>query len=611
MIVGSSALAAFPLRLATAQDSTANSAASAASAAIEQRIDELVGQMTIEEKLGQMSKEGFPKDLPDASKAEIRAGRWGSLYNGGTAAEKAEAQRIALEESRLHIPLIYAQDIIHGFRTTFPIPLGESCTWNPDLIERGARVAAIEATREGIQWTFSPMLDICRDARWGRIAETLGEDPYLSGLLGAAMVRGYQGTSLSNPDSLAACGKHYVGYGAAEAGRDYNTTYIPDVLLRNVYLRPFHAAEEAGLASIMSAFNDLNDVPASANPFTLRQVLRNEWGFDGVVCSDYQSVTELIPQGFAADDREAALKAIRAGVDIEMVSKSYYEYGKELIESGQLDPKLVDESVRNILRLKFRLGMFGERAKAIPAEEAGPSAEGLEVAKQLAEQSLVLLKNDNNALPLSKSIGHLAVIGPLADSAKDQLGSWAVGGEKYVRTPLAALRDELGNDRVLYAPGLATSRDMSHDGFAAAVDAANNADAVVVFLGEEAAMSGEAASRAYLDLPGAQAELVSELAKTGKPLIAVIMAGRPLTFHETAAKLSAILWSFHPGTMGGPAIAETLFGDNVPSGKLTVTFPRTVGQCPIYYDHMNTGRPAWEDVPASKDKYTSKYIDVS
>jgi beta-glucosidase len=581
------------------------------SADIEHRIDDLLSQMTLEEKLGQMSQKGFPEPFSETAKDEIRHGRWGSLYNGGTAAEKAEAQRIAITESRLHIPLIYAHDIIHGFRTTYPIPLGESATWNPEMIRQSAHLTAIEATREGEHWTFAPMMDIGRDARWGRIAETLGEDPYLSGVMAAAMVQGFQGDSLSAPDSIAACGKHYVGYGAAEAGRDYNTTWIPQQLLRNVYLVPFHAAELAGAASFMSAFNDLNGVPASANEFTLRQVLRNEWGFGGMVVSDYQAVTELIPHGYAADDADAALKCIRAGVDMEMVSTAYYDKAKQLIDSGQLDPKLIDDAVGNILRLKFRLGLFGDKGLAKPASPAAPDAQTLDMAKKIAEQSLVLLKDENGALPLSQSVGKVAVIGPLADSAVDQLGSWAVGGEEYVQTPLASLRARLGDARVLWAPGLKTSRDASHDGFAAAVDAANNADVVLLFLGEEAAMSGEAASRTTLNLPGAQEDLVAEIAKTGKPMIAVIMAGRPLTFHETAAKMSAVLWSFDPGTMGGPAIVDTLFGDSVPSGKLTVTFPRTVGQCPIYYDHMNTGRPAWADGPASKDKYTSKYIDVS
>ena len=577
---------------------------------VEQRVDALLARMTLEEKLGQMSQNTFPGGLSDKAKDEIRQGRWGSFFNGGTAEEKAEAQRITLHESRLGIPLIYGQDIIHGWNTCYPIPLGESSTWNLPSIERSARLTAREAARAGIHWTFSPMMDIAHDARWGRIAESLGEDPYLSGEIAAAMVRGYQGDSLSDPDSIAACGKHYVGYGAAEAGRDYNTTSIPEPLLRNVYLRPFQAAKNAGIASYMSAFNDLNGVPASGNAFTLRRVLRDEWKFDGLVVSDWEAVTELIPHGYAADPSDAALKAIRAGVNMEMVSTSYYDNAKTLIDSGKLDPKLIDDAVRNILRVKFRLGLFDDKGKAVPKTIDVPSDEGLAIAKQLAAQSLVLMKNNNGALPLSKSIGKIAVIGPLADSAHDQMGCWANGNEKYVRTPLAALRERLGDSRVLFAAGLKNSRDTSHDGFAAAVDAVRGADVAVLFLGEESSLSGEANSRAFLNLPGAQNELVAELAKTGKPLIAVILAGRPLTFHETAEKTAAVLWAWHPGMMGGPAIVDALFGDSVPCGKLTVTFPRTVGQLPMYYNHPNTGRPAATTGPIAEDKYRSKYIDV-
>ncbi|HEY1923082.1 MAG TPA: glycoside hydrolase family 3 N-terminal domain-containing protein, partial [Tepidisphaeraceae bacterium] len=379
----------------------------------EQQIDNLLAKMTLQEKLGQMSQTGFEDKLTDKTRAEIRAGRWGSLYGFGRHEMKTEIQGIAMTESRLGIPLIFGADLIHGFRTTFPIPLGESASWNPDLIQQAARITAHEATLEGVHWTFAPMMDICRDPRWGRIAETLGEDPYLSATLASAMVHGFQGDSLADPDSIAACGKHYVGYGAAEGGRDYNTTSIPEALLRNVYLRPFAAAHEAGIASFMSAFNDLNGVPASANAFTLRQILRNEWKFDGVVVSDYESVKELIEHGYAADPRDAALKAITAGVNMEMVSTSYYDNGASLVQSGQLDPRLIDEAVRNILRLKFRLGLFGDRGTYIPKARVAPAPESLIVAKRLAKQSIVLLKNDHATLPLSTSVGTIAVIGPM------------------------------------------------------------------------------------------------------------------------------------------------------------------------------------------------------
>jgi beta-glucosidase len=578
---------------------------------IERRIDDLLAKMTLQEKLGQMSQSGFPEKLTDKIKNELRHGRWGSFYGGAPPAVKAEAQRIAMKESRLGIPLIFGSDFIHGFRITFPIPLGESASWNPELIRQAARATALEAAREGMHWTFAPMMDISRDPRWGRIAETLGEDPYLSGVLGAAMVHGFQGDSLGAADSIAACGKHYVGYGAAEGGRDYNTTWIPEALLRNVYLRPFEAAQEAGIASFMSAFNDLNGVPASANAFTLRDVLRHEWRFDGVVVSDYESVKELIEHGYAADLRDAAMRGISAGVNMEMVSTSYYDNGESLVKSGQLDPRLIDEAVRNILRLKFRLGLFGPKGERVPEKRSARAPEALAIAKLLAEQSLVLIKNEHGMLPLSKSVGRIAIIGPLATSRVDQLGAWAADRGSLAITPLVAFRRALGERRVTYAQGLKDSEDKSREKFATALEVARGADVVILFLGEDESMTGEASSRAYLNLPGAQEELVNEVAKIGKPMIAVIMAGRPLTFHDVAQKMDAVLWAWHPGSEGGPAIMDTIFGDSVPSGKLTVTFPRTVGQIPIYYNHMNTGRPASVSGPYADEKYTSKYLDVS
>ncbi len=585
---------------------------------IEHRIDALLARMTLAEKLGQMSQLGSVEPpLTDAVRDGIRNGRWGSFLNAGRFEERAEAQRIALKESRLGIPLIFGRDVIHGYKTVFPIPLGQSASWNPDLIEQAARIAAREASSVGIHWTFAPMLDIARDPRWGRIAEGLGEDPYLGSVLAAAMVRGFQGASLDAPGSIAACAKHYVAYGAAEGGRDYNDSWIPEVLLRNVYLRPFRAVRDAGVATYMSAFEDLNGVPASGNEFTLRRVLRDEWKFDGFVVSDWDSVFEMISHGYAADSRDAAFKGVRAGVDMEMDSTTYHDNLQSLIESGKVSIAWVDQSVRNILRVKFRLGLFD---KPVPAA-ADPSAilapESLDIAKKIAAQSAVLLKNEGHALPLSKSIGKLAVIGPLADSPADQMGCWNVDGNPAdARTPLAALKAMLGESRVVYVQALKNSRDTSRENFAQALEAARGADAVLLFLGEEASLSGEARSRALLDLPGAQEELVAEVSKAGKPMTAVILAGRPLTFHRVAEKVHAVLYAWHPGVMGGPAIADLLFGDTVPSGKLTVTFPRTVGQVPIYYSHTNTGRPpSAEDLgiaighPEPKG-YVSKYIDV-
>jgi len=579
-------------------------------AEIEKKIDALFVKMTVEEKLGQMSQALFG-DLSDGRKEEIRRGRWGSFFGGGTAAQKAEAQHIALQESRLGIPLIYGEDVIHGKNTTFPIPLGQAASWDPELVRQAARVAAQETAATGTHWTFSPMMDIARDPRWGRIAEGFGEDPVLASRMAVAMVRGYQGDSLEAADSIAACAKHYAGYGAAEGGRDYNSTWIPENLLRDLYLAPFQASREAGVATYMSAFNDLNGVPASANAFILRQILRDEWKFDGFVVSDYTAIAELIPHGYAADSADAALKGIRGGVDMEMVRTDYWDHGKELIASKQLDPKLLDEAVRNILRIKFQLGLFDAKGRQPPAGAAPPTAAALETARKLAAESLVLLKNQNGALPLAQSVGTLAVIGPLADSPRDQLGTWANGPADTAITPLTALREALGASRVVYAPGLKNSRDESHDEFSLAVGLARRADAVVLFLGEEAALSGEASSRAYLDLPGAQEALVNEVAQTGKPVIVVIMAGRPLTFHNAAAKAGAVLYAWHSGTIGGPAIADVILGKAAPSGRLPVTFPRTVGQVPIYYNHLNTGRPPSETGPEAQDKFRSKYLDVS
>jgi beta-glucosidase len=585
---------------------------------IEQRIEALVNRMTIEEKLGQMSQTTFPKPLTENVRQEIRKGRWSSFFNGGTPEEKAELQRIALKESRLGIPLIFGHDVIHGYQTVFPIPLGQAASWDADLIRQAARIAAREASADGVNWTFSPMIDIARDPRWGRIAESLGEDPLVTGVLGAAMVRGFQGESLDAPGSIAACGKHYVGYGAAEAGRDYNTTWIPEPLLREVYLKPFKFAKDAGVATYMTAFNDLNGVPASANSFTIRRVLHDEWRFNGFVVSDYTSIHELIEHGYAADGKDAALKAALAGVDMEMVSTDYFDYLPSLIKAGKVDLKLIDQSVRNILRVKFHLGLFSQRTPRPPDDTAKLNSEPLTVARRLAAESLVLLKNERGTLPLAKSIGKVAVVGPLADSAQDQVGTWVISGRiDQVRTPLAAIRQALGESRVLWAPGLKTSRDTSHDGFKAAVQAARKADAVLLFLGEEAILSGEAHSRAFLNLTGAQEELVEEVARTSKPIVVIILAGRPLTFQRLTAKVNALLYAWHPGTMGGPAITDVVFGDAVPAGKLTATFPRTVGQVPIYYAHKNTGRPASPKdlgvptgVPRDPTGYVSRYLDV-
>jgi beta-glucosidase len=586
-------------------------------AEIEKQIDALISRMTLEEKLGQMSQSTSMRNpISEEIKQQIRQGRWGSFLNAGFPADRAEAQRIAVKESRLKIPLLFGRDVIHGYRTVFPIPLGQSATWNPDLIERAAAIAAREASAEGIHWTFAPMLDITRDPRWGRVAETLGEDPYLAGQLGAAMIRGFQGKSLGTAGTLAACAKHFAGYGAAEAGRDYNSTFIPENQLREVFLPPFRAAITAGVATFMTAFNALNGVPASGSRFLLDRILRKEWKFEGLVVSDYESVLEMVKHGYAADPAEAAMKGVTAGVEMEMVSTTYFEHLRGLVERRQVPMATIDAAVRRILHLKHQLGLFDDPMRSASAVEITPDARAL--AKEAAIGSFVLLKNANGVLPLAASVNRIALIGPLADSAVDQMGSWVMDARtEETETPLASLRKKYGADRVQYVPVLTNSRDTSRANFDAAITAAKSSDVVLLLLGEEQILSGEAHSRAFLNLPGAQEALVDEIAKTGKPIVTVILAGRPLTFHSVAAKSAAVIYAWHPGTMGGPALVELLNGERSPSGRLSMSFPRAVGQIPIYYNHLNTGRPASAGElgvplgnPVDPQGFTSKYLDV-
>ena len=603
---------------------TAFAAQPATEAELEIAVEKLLSQMTLAEKLGQMSQQHYntksATNPTDSAKA-VRNGQVGSFLNPDSAATVNKLQKVAVEESRLKIPLIFGIDVIHGYRTLFPIPLGQSCSWNPELIEAAGRVAAVEASSAGIRWTFAPMLDITRDARWGRIAETLGEDPYLTGQLGAAMVRGFQGQTLSDPQSIAACAKHYVGYGATEGGRDYNTTLIPEPELRNMYLPSFKAARDAGVQTFMSAFNDLNGVPTSGNAFTLRKILRDEWAFDGFVVSDWESVMELIPHGFAADKRDAARLGINAGVDMEMVSTTYRTYGEALVKDGATSTATLDNAVRHILRVKFRLGLFTNPYTDTKQPSVQLTEQNLNVARELATESMVLLKNERNLLPLSADTKTIAVIGPLADSQTDMRGCWSCQARvEECKTVYSAFKDAVGTkSTVLFAPGLkhATSNDTTD--IAAAVKIAGKADVVVLCVGESHELSGEARCRAFLDLPGAQNQLIEAIAATEKPIVLVVFGGRPLTFGRAADLSQAILFAWHPGTMAGPAITDLLLGDANPSGKLTTTFPRTIGQIPLYYNHKNTGRPAKldkEDVgaplgtPQDPQGYFSKYLDV-
>ncbi|HEX6623267.1 MAG TPA: beta-glucosidase BglX, partial [Pyrinomonadaceae bacterium] len=612
---------------------------------VERKINALLAQMTLEEKLGQLQQlDGHADGRFREEHVELtRKGLLGSTLNVRGAKQSNELQRVAVEQSRLKIPLIFGFDVIHGYRTIFPIPLGEAASWDAAAVERAAAVAAKEAKSAGVHWTFAPMVDIARDARWGRIAEGSGEDPYLGSALARARVRGFQGTDYSAPDRVVACAKHWVAYGAAEAGRDYNTTDMSERTLREVYLPPFKAAVDAGVGTFMSAFNDLNGVPTSGNHFTLTKILRGEWKFDGFVVSDYESVREMLNHGYAANEAEAARLGLSAGVDMEMVSRLYNKHGASLLSGRGLTQAEIDEAVRRILRVKFRAGLF-EKPYADEARERAAilNAEHLAAAREVAARSMVLLKNERGTLPLSKTVGTVAVVGPLSDDPKAVLGSWAGDGRSEDAVSLlAGIKAKVSpQTRVLHAKGVAidvrgatgnydapppqasnaggtnvasaantevarlATTPVGPDSIAEAVRVAREADVVVVAVGETAEMSGEAASRTSLDLPGRQPELLQAIQETGKPYAVVLMNGRPLSINWLAENSPAILETWFAGTQAGHAIADVLFGDVNPGGKLPVTFPRHAGQSPIYYNYKTTGRPPTDQ------KYTSKYLDM-
>ena len=581
---------------------------------VEARVDKLLSQMTLQEKIGQMNQISAGGDVAQYADA-LRAGQIGSILNEVDPEKINEYQRLAVEESRLGIPLLVSRDVIHGFHTLFPIPLGLAATFDPELVEEGARIAAIEATAQGIRWTFSPMLDIARDPRWGRIAEGSGEDTYLDARMGEAMVRGYQG-NLADSTSMAACIKHFVGYGAAEGGRDYNSTYLTERQLRNVYLPPFEAAVKAGALTLMTSFNDNDGVPSTGNTFVVKDILRGEWGFDGLVVTDWNSMGEMIAHGFGEDRKDVAEKAVKAGVDMDMMTYGFLSHLEELVKEGAVKEKAIDQAVRNILRVKVMLGLFEHPYVDVAAGRAVQYApEHLAAAQKTAEESAILLKNAG-VLPLKAGV-RMLVTGPLADAPHDQLGTWSFDGEKeHTVTPLKALQARfLG--QVTYVPGLRFSRE-KRERFDDVLAAARRADVVLAFVGEEAILSGEAHSLADLNLKGSQSELLQALRSTGKPVVAVVMAGRPLTIERDLPHCDALLYSFHPGTMGGPALANLLFGDVVPSGKTPVTFLRTAGQAPMYYNHNMTGRPfigglLLDDIPLEAGQTslgnTSYYLD--
>ncbi|MEE4198391.1 MAG: glycoside hydrolase family 3 N-terminal domain-containing protein [Bacteroidales bacterium] len=561
------------------------------------KIDELIGKMTLDEKIGQLNQlMNFVDTIPvDPYFYDLlKEGKVGSVLNGYSPELIHEMQRIAVEESRLGIPLLVGRDVIHGYRTIFPVNIGLAATFNPGLVRECASIAAAEARSEGINWTFAPMMDISRDPRWGRMVESSGEDPYLAEEMTRASVRGFQGDKLSDPQKIAATAKHYVGYGAAIGGRDYNTTLIPEAELRNIYLRPFKVAVDEKVASVMSGFNELNGIPTTGNRYTIREILKNEWNFDGFVVSDWASVTNLTIHGYARDSMDATYKAFTAGVDMDMSGMHYMQNLKSLVENGSIDEKQIDDAVRRILNIKYQLGLFenpyGTRKNEILTEKA------LDIAKKSVIQSTVLLQNNNRLLPLSKDVNNIAVIGPMANAPYEQMGTWVFDGrEENTITPLMALSDYLGKERIHYAPGLEISRTRNRNGFPEAIQAAKKSDVVLLFMGDESILTGEAHCRAELTLPGYQNQLIDEISKLNKPTVLVMMTGVIHMIEPYLEKVDALLYGWHPGTMGGPGYVDLLFGIESPSGKLPMTFPRTEGQIPVYYNHNNTGHPPSEE----------------
>jgi beta-glucosidase len=597
-------------------------------------VDDLMGRMTLEEKIGQLNllSVGFdvtgPQLSQDADK-KVRGGMVGGVFNTYTPVAVRKLQAEAIKESRLGIPLLFGYDVIHGHKTIFPIPLGLSCTWNMDSIERGARIAANEATADGLNWTFSPMVDIARDPRWGRIAEGAGEDPYLGSQIARAMVRGYQGDDLTRSNVLMACVKHFALYGAAEAGRDYNTVDMSRLQMYQYYLPPYRAAVEAGVGSVMSSFNEVDAIPATANHWLLTDLLRNQWGFQGFVVTDYTAINEMSEHGMGNLRMDAKL-ALKAGVDMDMVGETFLNYLPGLVAGGDIPEDLINQACRRILEAKYKLGLFTDPYRGASEQRASSeilTPENRQAAREIARQSFVLLKNERQLLPLKKS-GTIALVGPLADDQVDLLGSWHAAGDwqKAVSvqagisnvagstvTVLHAKGANLVDDPALRATLKAFGAEIPADDRSPqellneAVEVAGRADVVVAVLGESAGMSGEAASRSDIGLPQCQKDLLQALVDTGKPVVLVLMNGRPLTLTWEAGHCGAIVETWFGGTEAGNAVADVLFGDYNPSGKLTATFPRSVGQIPIYYNHKHTGRPFKGD---PNFKYASRYLDV-
>lgn len=585
---------------------------------IDQRVDSVLKLMTLDEKIGQLNQySGFEEATgpvtEEADKPEqLRKGMIGSMLNVTGAVKTRQAQEMALQ-SRLKIPLLFGQDVIHGYRTIFPIPLAEAASWDLEAIELSARVAATEASAAGIHWTFAPMVDISRDPRWGRVMEGAGEDPYLGSLVAAARVKGFQGNGPGNTDALMACGKHFAAYGAAVGGRDYNSVDMSLQQLHNVYLKPYKAAVDAGVATMMTSFNDINGIPATAHKYILREVLRDKWNFKGFVLSDWGSVGEMINHGYSAGEADAAKAALLAGCDMDMESRCYIKNMESLVLSGAISEDVIDESVRLILRKKFEMGLFDDPFRFSNEEREKQQWDNKahrNIARNMARKSIVLLKNDKELLPLKENVKTIAMIGPLVKAVGENNGFWSYSWpDDTVRivTQWQGILNRAGNQaHLLYAKGCGITEPDS-SGFKEAVEIAMRADVVIMSVGESANMSGEAKSRSNIQLPGVQEELIKAVYATGKPLVIIINAGRPLVFNWTADHAQAILYTWWLGTEAGNAIADVVFGDYNPSGKLPMSFPRSEGQIPVYYSYFNTGRPPKDENDLN---YVSAYIDM-
>ncbi len=578
-------------------------------------VADLLARMTMQEKIGQMvlmsgyGRTPGPVKEQAALETAIRSGDCGNVFNVIGVAQVRRLQRMAIEETRLGIPLMFGFDTVHGFRTIFPIPLGETASWNLELMEQTARVAAKESSAAGLNWTFAPVVDISRDPRWGRISEGAGEDPLLGALVAQARVRGFQGTDWGASDTVLACAKHFAAYGAVQAGRDYNAVDMSERLLREVYLPPFFAAKEAGVASVMTAFSELNGTPATANRFLLRNILRNEWDFKGFVVSDFAGISEMVAHGSAGDDSEAGRQALKAGVDMDMQGGVYQQHLERMLAERTIMPEQIDTAAARVLEAKFRLGLFEDPFRRCDEsrEQRTRLASGhRDLAYRAACESFVLLKNEPEVLPF-KPGRKIAVIGPLADSRKDLLGSWKGDGEwEELEAILSAIRRSNAEGEVRFAQGCEV-RSANQTGFAEALEAVRQSDLAVLVMGESSDMSGEAKSRTDIGLPGVQTELLRQIRALGKPTVLVLLNGRPLVLEDESRLADAILEVWFPGSEGARAIADVLFGREYPSGKLPATFPRNLGQVPIFYSTKNTGRPPYPDKPTAE--YRSTYLD--